>query len=32
LTVADKQAAARLLRRLSRHARHATGERLTDDD
>jgi MarR family 2-MHQ and catechol resistance regulon transcriptional repressor len=32
LSVSDKQAATRLLRRLSRHARHTTGERVTDDD
>jgi len=32
VSVSEKQAAARVLRRLSRHARHATGERLTDDD
>jgi MarR family transcriptional regulator, 2-MHQ and catechol-resistance regulon repressor len=32
LSVAEKRLAARLLRRLSQHARRATGERLTDDD
>jgi MarR family transcriptional regulator, 2-MHQ and catechol-resistance regulon repressor len=32
LSVAEKQAAARLLRRLSQHARRTIGERVTDDD
>lgn len=32
LSVSEKQAAARLLRRLGRHARRTSGERLTDDD
>lgn len=32
LSVAEKRAAARLLRRLSQHARRTTGERVTDDD
>lgn len=32
LSVAEKRSAARLLRRLSQHARRATGERVTDDD
>jgi len=32
LSVAEKRAAVRLLRRLSRHARRTTGERVTDDD
>jgi MarR family 2-MHQ and catechol resistance regulon transcriptional repressor len=32
LSVPEKQAAARLLRRLSQHARRTIGERLTDDD
>lgn len=32
LSVSEKQTVARLLRRLSRHARHTIGERLTDDD
>jgi MarR family 2-MHQ and catechol resistance regulon transcriptional repressor len=32
LSVSEKQAAAGLLRRLSRHARRATGERVTDQD
>jgi MarR family 2-MHQ and catechol resistance regulon transcriptional repressor len=32
LAVSEKQAATRLLRRLSQHARRTTGERLTDDD
>jgi MarR family transcriptional regulator, 2-MHQ and catechol-resistance regulon repressor len=32
LSVPDKQAATRLLRRLSHHARQTLGERVTDDD
>ena len=32
LSVSEKQAATRLLRRLSHHARQTTGERVTDDD
>jgi MarR family 2-MHQ and catechol resistance regulon transcriptional repressor len=32
LSASDKRAASRLLRRLSQHARRATGERITDDD
>jgi MarR family 2-MHQ and catechol resistance regulon transcriptional repressor len=32
LSVAEKQTAARLLRRLSLHARRTIGERVTDDD
>ena len=32
LSVAEKREAARLLRRLSHHARRTTGERITDDD
>ena len=32
LSVAEKHAATRLLRRLSHHARRTTGERITDDD
>jgi MarR family 2-MHQ and catechol resistance regulon transcriptional repressor len=32
LTVAEKHAATRLLRRLSQHARRTTGHRVTDDD
>jgi MarR family 2-MHQ and catechol resistance regulon transcriptional repressor len=32
LSVPEKQAATRLLRRLSRHARRTIGERVTDDD
>jgi MarR family 2-MHQ and catechol resistance regulon transcriptional repressor len=32
LSASEKRAAARLLRRLSLHARHATGERITEDD
>jgi MarR family 2-MHQ and catechol resistance regulon transcriptional repressor len=32
LSVAEKRTAARLLRRLSQHARRATGERVTEDD
>lgn len=32
LTVAEKREASRLLRELSRHARRATGERITEDD
>jgi MarR family transcriptional regulator, 2-MHQ and catechol-resistance regulon repressor len=32
LSVAEKHAAARLLRRLSLHARRTIGERVTDDD
>src|SRR5215216_982474 len=32
LSVAEKHAATRLLRRLSRHARRTTGERVTDHD
>ena len=32
LSVSEKRAAARLLRRLSQHARRATGETVTDDD
>ena len=32
LSVAEKHTAARLLRRLSQHARRTTGERVTDDD
>jgi MarR family transcriptional regulator, 2-MHQ and catechol-resistance regulon repressor len=32
LSVTEKQAAARLLRRLSRYARRTIGERVTDDD
>jgi MarR family 2-MHQ and catechol resistance regulon transcriptional repressor len=32
LSVAEKRAAIRALRRLSRHARRTTGERVTDDD
>ena len=32
LAVSDKRAIARLLRRLSQHARRATGERVTDDE
>ena len=32
LSVPEKRAAARLLRRLSQHARRATGEKVTDDD
>jgi len=32
LSVAEKRAAARLLRRLSQHARRTIGERVTDDD
>jgi MarR family 2-MHQ and catechol resistance regulon transcriptional repressor len=32
LSVAEKREAARLLRRLSQHARRTIGERVTDDD
>jgi MarR family 2-MHQ and catechol resistance regulon transcriptional repressor len=32
LSVSEKQAATRILRRLSQHARRTTGERLTEDD
>jgi MarR family 2-MHQ and catechol resistance regulon transcriptional repressor len=32
LSVSDKQAATRLLRRLSHHARRTTGGKVTDDD
>jgi MarR family transcriptional regulator, 2-MHQ and catechol-resistance regulon repressor len=32
LSLAEKQAAVRLLRRLSRHARRTIGERVTEDD
>lgn len=32
LSVSEKRAATRLLRRLSLHARRTTGERVTDDD
>ena len=32
LSASDKRVAAQLLRRLSQHARRATGERLTEDD
>jgi MarR family 2-MHQ and catechol resistance regulon transcriptional repressor len=32
LSVSEKHAATRLLRRLSQHARRTTGERVTDDD
>ena len=32
LSATEKREAARLLRRLSRHVRHTTGERMTDDD
>lgn len=32
LSVSEKRAATRLLRRLSQHARRTTGERVTDDD
>jgi MarR family transcriptional regulator, 2-MHQ and catechol-resistance regulon repressor len=32
LSAPEKRAAARLLRRLSQHARRATGERITEDD
>jgi MarR family transcriptional regulator, 2-MHQ and catechol-resistance regulon repressor len=32
LSVSEKREASRLLRRLSQHARRATGERLTEDD
>ena len=32
LSSAEKREAARLLRRLSHHARRTTGERITDDD
>ena len=32
LSVAEKQAAARFLRRLSQHARRTIGERVTEDD
>lgn len=32
LSASEKHAATRLLRRLSRHARRTTGERVTDDD
>jgi hypothetical protein len=32
LSVAEKRAAARLLRRLSQHVRRTIGERVTDDD
>jgi MarR family 2-MHQ and catechol resistance regulon transcriptional repressor len=32
LSVSEKHAATRLLRRLSLHARHTTGDRVTDDD
>jgi MarR family 2-MHQ and catechol resistance regulon transcriptional repressor len=32
LSASEKRTAARLLRRLSQHARHATGERITEDD
>ena len=32
LSVSQKRDAGRLLRALSRHARHATGERVTEDD
>jgi MarR family 2-MHQ and catechol resistance regulon transcriptional repressor len=32
LSASEKRAAARLLRRLSQHARRATGERITEDD
>jgi len=32
LSVAEKQTAVRLLRRLSQHARRTIGERVTDDD
>jgi MarR family transcriptional regulator, 2-MHQ and catechol-resistance regulon repressor len=32
LSVAEKRAAVRLLRRVSRHARRTTGKRVTDDD
>ena len=32
VSASDKRVAAQLLRRLSRHARRATGDRVTDDD
>jgi hypothetical protein len=32
LSATEKREAARLLRRLSRHVRHTTGGRTTDDD
>ena len=32
LSVSEKHAATRLLRRLSQHARRTTGDRVTDDD
>jgi MarR family 2-MHQ and catechol resistance regulon transcriptional repressor len=32
LSVAEKQAAVRLLRRLSQHARRTIGERVAEDD
>jgi MarR family transcriptional regulator, 2-MHQ and catechol-resistance regulon repressor len=32
LSASEKRTAARLLRRLSQHARQATGERITEDD
>jgi MarR family 2-MHQ and catechol resistance regulon transcriptional repressor len=32
LSVSEKRGAVRVLRRLSRHARRTTGERVTDDD
>jgi MarR family 2-MHQ and catechol resistance regulon transcriptional repressor len=32
LSVSEKRGAGRLLRRLSQHARHTTGERITEDD
>jgi MarR family transcriptional regulator, 2-MHQ and catechol-resistance regulon repressor len=32
LSITEKQAATRLMRRLGQHARRVTGERLTDDD
>jgi MarR family 2-MHQ and catechol resistance regulon transcriptional repressor len=32
LSASEKRAAAQLLRRLSQHARRATGERITEDD
>jgi MarR family transcriptional regulator, 2-MHQ and catechol-resistance regulon repressor len=32
LSASDKRSASKLLRRLSRHARHTTGESITEDD
>jgi len=32
LSASEKRAASKLLRRLSQHARHTTGERITEDD